>query len=338
MKGEAPRILVIRLTSLGDVVMTLPAVEALRAAHPDARLAFLVDRRFATLPLGCPAVDEVIALDKRELLPPGPRAIVALLRLVRRLRQARYGAVADLQGYGETGLLALLSGSPVRVRRRGRALGACYTFEAPPLAPDRPLAEQHVELLALGGLVPRDAQVPPLRLVPAEASEAEADAWLAGAGLAGRGDATLALFVGASRPEKRWPLESFARLVEHTLAARREAIAVAFGGPQEGPALAELQARLGALAPRLRITPPFLPLPFVAALQRLRPVAFVSADTGPLHLAVASGATRVVGLFRHPNPHFEPGPPHRVLIAPSGDLARIGVEEVWAAIDAVAGG
>ena len=98
------RFLIVRLGSLGDVVHAIPAVAALRARHPDARIDWIVDPRYAELVAMVDGVDRVIPFD--------PRAGWGrLLTTARQLRRERYDAAIDLQGLIKSAVLARASGA-----------------------------------------------------------------------------------------------------------------------------------------------------------------------------------------------------------------------------------
>src|SRR5712692_2776082 len=104
MTEAAERYLIVRLTALGDVLHTLPAVSALRAAHPGVRIDWVVDRKWAPVLEGCLAINEVIPFDRGS-----PFRAAAC---VNRLRDARYSCAIDFQGLYKSSLLSLLSGAP----------------------------------------------------------------------------------------------------------------------------------------------------------------------------------------------------------------------------------
>jgi ADP-heptose:LPS heptosyltransferase len=97
-------ILLIRFKSIGDVLLTLPAVHAVRENFPAARITFLTVRENAPLLRGFRDVDEVISLDRTALKNP-LRAAPEFFRLLRRLRAGKFSIVVDFQGYGETAWL-----------------------------------------------------------------------------------------------------------------------------------------------------------------------------------------------------------------------------------------
>ena len=111
-KSAPPRILLIRLRSIGDILFTGPAVRVVRENFPDAAITFLVAKEHAALMEGFPDVDGIVELDRALYSRGNPLAIVAeTLALLRRLRRSRFSLAVDFQGYGETALLAWCTGA-----------------------------------------------------------------------------------------------------------------------------------------------------------------------------------------------------------------------------------
>ena len=107
------RILVIRLTAIGDVVLTLPAVSALRQNFPAAKISFLTTKENAALLQGFRDVDETITLDRAAFRSRNPwRIAKEFFRLLRRLRAGKFSLAVDLQGNGESAWLTRLTGAP----------------------------------------------------------------------------------------------------------------------------------------------------------------------------------------------------------------------------------
>ena len=104
MKDGAPRFLIVRLGSLGDVVHAIPAVAALRARHPEARIDWIVDPHYAGLVGIVDGIDRVIPFDPRQ-------GWSQLLKTARDLRRERYDAVIDLQGLIKSAVLARAAGA-----------------------------------------------------------------------------------------------------------------------------------------------------------------------------------------------------------------------------------
>ena len=131
---RAERILVIRLGALGDVLRTLPAVTALRSLHPASHLAWLVEPAAAGAVRAAGCVDEIFVFPRGELVAAMQSGrLLALARMlrdfVRRLRARRFEVVIDFHGLAKSGLLARLSGAPLRFgHARGIARELSHLF------------------------------------------------------------------------------------------------------------------------------------------------------------------------------------------------------------------
>src|SRR5579864_4189499 len=107
MSENGKRFLIVRLTALGDILHTVPAVAALRAAHPGAKIDWVVERKWAPVLEGSPAINEVIPFDRRSAW--------GVFECVQRLRENRYTCAIDFQGLYKSSILAGLSEAPRRV-------------------------------------------------------------------------------------------------------------------------------------------------------------------------------------------------------------------------------
>ena len=113
-------ILLIRLKSIGDVVLTLPAVNVLRENFPAAKITFLTSQENVALLRGFREVNEVIALDRATLRCGNPlKVIPEFFGLLRQLRAGKFDLVVDMQSYGETAWLTRLTGAPERSQPMG---------------------------------------------------------------------------------------------------------------------------------------------------------------------------------------------------------------------------
>jgi len=290
-KMETPEnILVIRLKSIGDVLFTLPAVQALHDNFPSARIIFLTSRENAPLLLGFREVNDVIVLDRTALRNPF-RCVPEIFRLLRRLRSGKFSKVIDFQGYGETAWLSWWSGAPERwgsVYGPGRRWA--YTRGLTRIDKMHP-AEWNLSLLQQCGLqlgrVRNDYVLPAAALT-------EAEHFFKGNNL-DASKTTLYLQPFTSSPPKNWPLENFLALARFW---RARGLQIIFsGGPGDRPQLEPAQAdgfTVAAGVPRLTD----------AGLMKLSTVV-VGGDTGFLHLAVALGK-RVVMI----RDAMLPGSPH----------------------------
>lgn len=287
--GVPQRILVVRLTALGDVLLATPAVRALREAHPQARIDWLTSAPYADLLEGLPFVDQVLRYD-----PARDRGLAGSARLWRSVRGRGYDAVIDLQRKPRTVLLSMTSGAGKKLAAHRRSFPALL---AAGLGRDRPLRGPHQSqraLDALRRLLPGAAQPGPLQigllpLVRAQA-EQEVDKLLGSARLP-----LVALAPGSAHATKRWGALRFAEVGRALSGSGHELILV--GGAADAPVLDELRAGLGALP---AIDARWLQLPALAVLLS-RCQLVVSNDSGPVHLAQAVGVP-VVSVFGPTSP------------------------------------
>src|SRR5262245_52562197 len=164
---RASRILIVRLSAMGDVVHVLPMLAALRAALPDARIGWLVEERAASLLEGHPQLDRVWIWPRKritELLRRG--RVFAALRVVRdftrELRAARYEVAIDAQGNARSAALAWLSGAPRRIglayRYAREGAGFFYTDRVVPTQARQLKVVRALELLSPLGIETRGAR------------------------------------------------------------------------------------------------------------------------------------------------------------------------------------
>jgi lipopolysaccharide heptosyltransferase I len=283
MSESTERFLVVRLSSLGDLVHTLPAFAALRSSFPHARIDWLVDRRWSSLLELVPGIDEVIALG---------RSVRAHIACIRRLRRARYAYAVDFQGRYKSAMLAWLSGAEHRIgrdRKAAREPGADWFYTEPVNPTGRHIAEMNVSLALRAGAQPPAELQFPLRVPENEARQLREK--LSREGI----NAYIVVSPGGGWKSKRWPSERYGALCAELwrLHGLRAVVNVAPG--EEGLARGVVNAA-GPAKP-LVVCPSLPELVALVAGTRL----VVAADTGPLHLAAALG-TRVVGLFGSTDP------------------------------------
>jgi ADP-heptose:LPS heptosyltransferase len=287
----------VRSEHLGDVLLTLPAVAALRRALPGARITYLVPSGLEDLPARCRAVDEVLHLPFPAVgCPADParwRSVV--VREAPRLRRRFDAAVLFRPADPWAGALVRAARVPLRLGYLEPATRPYLTGGIPhrPAAHATPAALDLVRLAVrrLGGAdVPRPAAGGGRLLAPTAADRAEAE--LALAPLRGLvGTRPFVVHPGTGWPLKLWPAERWGRVAAgiHGRFGRRPLVT---GVAAERDLVARVVAASGdravALAGRLS-------LGSLAALLDQATVA-VAADSGPLHLAALLG-TPVVGLY-----------------------------------------
>ncbi len=288
------RIALIRPRFLGDLCLTLPLLEAARAACPQAQVAYVCERGLAPLLAGDPRIDRVIAVPAR----PG---VGETLAIVRALRAFAPDLVLDCFCNPRTAVWSAASGAPVRVGYPHKGWrSALYTHHARP----RTLSATgfHLaSLAALGWSTPAKPVTPRLHITDAARAEARAALDALGVPAASR---LVGFHAGARWPTRRWAPERFAALAGHLLAAHADAVALFTAGPGEEPAAREALASLPA--GRAHLVSGW-PLPRFVALQSLC-AAFVCGDTGPVHTAVAAGAPTLGLMSRNRPAMFFPYP------------------------------
>ena len=279
------RILIVRLGSLGDLVHAVPAVSALRRAHPSAEIDWLVDAAHREFLEMVPAVSSIVAL--------GGRTIGAWLEARRALRSRAYDVALDFQGLVKSAVLARLSGAR-RVagfdRRSLRERGAALFYTERVDVGDRIDESQHVIEKNLRLAARFGAATGPVEF-PLAVQESPAIA-----AFRARLSGEYALInPGAAWPNKRWPVAAFGRVAAGLFERHRCRSAVLWGPGDSALADEVVAASAGAA-----VAAPATRLADVAALSRHARL-FLSGDTGPLHIAAAMG-TPVVALFGPTNP------------------------------------
>lgn len=282
------RILLVRLSHLGDVVHALGVFHALHAAFPGAEIGWAIQREFAELVAPLPGLARVLCFDRRG----GP---AAWLRLRREL--SAFGAVwsIDAQGNAKSALAARLSGAPRRsapARADWQEPWAAWSANdrAPALRPPaRHALERMAQLVA--HVAPGSAL--PLRLDAAlSPAERAAGERALEQRLPEPGGRPVLLHLSTPGDVRGWPLEHWLRLVE-ALRARGRGVLVL-----SGPAEAELGGELARRAPQAGVAHwigqrGLRALAAVLEAAARRGLALVACDSGPMHLAAAHGLTVV---------------------------------------------
>jgi lipopolysaccharide heptosyltransferase I len=334
MTSRSPRIAIIKLSSLGDVVHALPVAHALRRALPSAHLTWVVEAREYAILRDHPDLDAVVPVDTRlwrRLIwrPAGARQVWSKVgRLRERIRLASFDVAIDLQGLLKSGLLTAYTGAPLRIgfsagrcRERWNALFTNRRVTPPGSA--RHVVEQYLALLAPLGIEPGPAEfhVP----VPA-AADRRIEELLVKEGVK-PGDRLVAINPGAGRPQKQWSVARFAALAER-LATEAGARLLLLWGPDEAHMAREISLALPGHSALL--APPTDLGELAALLKRCR--LMIANDTGPLHLAAALG-TPSLGLYG-PTRAARNGPYGarcRGLQSPDGTMAGLEVTGVFEA-------
>ncbi len=275
------KILVVRLRSIGDIVLLTPALHMLKAWRPDLRLSVLVESRFREVLEGNPDVDEILTPGE------GSLKVAAQLAAGFRLRRKKFAACLNLHGGPTSRFLARMSGAPIKI--------GFYHFRSPGqyqiLIPDacailnqssvHTAEHQAAALFHLG--LPR-TEIPRARVFVS----GENAAWWAKQRARLELGEYAVIHPTALYATKQWTPEGFARLanwMEHETPLKT----LFTCGPGEGPVLDAVER--AAARPLRRLEAPRLGQ-FAAALAEAR--LFVGNDSGPAHMAAALSRPVVV--------------------------------------------
>jgi len=275
-----PRILIVRLSAIGDVIHGLPVLCALRAAMPRAFLGWVVEGRAGDLLVGHPALDELIRVPRRWLASPRE-----VWRLHRRLRALRFDTTIDLQCLTKSAVAARLSGARRRIGKAGddgRELSRWFHNELVEAGGGH-VIEHYLDMLRPLGIESLDVR---FDLPERPADGRTADEFLRASGLVARRFAIVN--PGAGWPSKMWPAERYGDLARRLLAAHGLPSVAAWAGDDERRLAESIVAASGGAA---RLAPPTSLLELAAICRRA--ACFVGSDTGPMHLAVAVGTPTI---------------------------------------------
>ncbi len=316
--SELPRILIVRLSHLGDVVCSIGILHALHATYPGARIAWAVQPEFAGVLEGLPGLERVIPFERRG----GARAWLTLRRA---LRAFDPDWAIDAQGNWKSASAAFLSGAPRRTgfARADWSEGSARLLlndAAPPTATGREHLLDRIEALAAHVAPPRAVRAPRTDLAPTAAEIEGGRARLAR--MTGTPERAVALHLSSRGDVRGWPVERWVALATELVARGRTPLILA--GPAESEVLGDFEDALASSRAaatwggekRLRELVGF----FAAAGERGVPL--VSCDSGPMHVAWASGM-RVVALegprsAARTGPWPRTGAGHVELRAPNG--------------------
>lgn len=327
MDFQPRNLLVIDFGQLGDVVMSLPALRAIREKFSHARITVAAGTPSSQIIELSGYADEIIAVD-RVALRDGfiPASILRIFNVVKDVRRRQFDFVIDLHSFSETNLMGFLSGAPKRLfaRRPGRSLDFLGSFNPKPPVdrndPSQHLVDRYLDVLKPLGI----ADVVRIPNMTARARDNRAIDALLKKAKAESGSPLVGLFPGAGHPGRAWPVEKWAELADFLI--RNDGVRpVVFIGPEERVAAQEMRQQFPAPAIFLEK----LSIGELAAAQA-RLAVFVSNDTGPVHIAAAVGAPIVV-LIGRPTPHaYIPLANAKKLIFSEG-VHTITVEEVYVA-------
>ena len=310
-KSDAvPRLLIVSPSWLGDCVMAMPALTALRKRLPHARITLLAKPSVASLWSLFPAADEVIPLKK---------GLMGTLDTISQVKAGRFDFAYILPNSFRSAWIPWLAGIPGRRGVPGQGRGWMLT-ETVQLSPSARNGHQSLEIAEILHIAPDSLEAPPC-LIVSQADRERALKLIPGI------QPCVAFFPGASYgPAKRWPASRFVA-VGNKLVTEQGCRILVLGGKADQSICDEVADGMGAGAINLAGKTDLMELAGLLGLCRV----VVANDSGGMHLAAGLGVA-VVGIFGLTDPvkTAPVGPLSRVLcaegVARSRDIARDSLE------------
>ncbi len=268
------RILLIKPSSLGDIVHTFPVVSAIKTQWPGAHLTWVVKRQWAELVERAEGVDRVWRVDG---------TVRSWFEQARRLRAERFDVAIDLQGLFRSGVLARLSGAPMRIGFANGREGSPWFYTK---RVEVPTVEMHAVdryLLVAAALGARPQGPPEFRFKMLDTDMALARELFRSKGVS-LDRPWIAMNVSARWSTKRWPSGSFAAVLDRLHQA----------GLGPGVVIGSAEDRQDAEQLKTLTTSPFIDLTGAVSLGGLpallsKAAVMITNDSGPMHIAAALG-------------------------------------------------
>ena len=303
------KVLIVKVSALGDVVHALPVLAYLHATIPDVTVDWLVESSFAPLLEAHPLVHKGVRLDTKAWRKAGVQSsVIGSWRVIQQLRRQKYDVTLDLQGNSKSGLFTLFSGAPKRygfdrsqAREWPNLLATNRRVKI--LSENHHVTSRYLQIARTA--LPSEANVPLCGLLPTEEKAAQAiSSLLAEFGLS-HGEFLVAHY-GTTWQTKLWPLDHWLELVKTLVIDNGRQVVLTWGNEVEksaaeriaeacqrtskaGQVISEAGQGKVILWPRGNLQE------LVALLAAARLV--IGADTGPVHIAAAVG-TPTVSIYR----------------------------------------
>lgn len=308
---------------MGDVILSLPALQAIRGKFPNAKITALLGKSSAAIAKLADVFDEEIIVDRVELRDGKKlRSINKIRKLVREIRRQKFDFIVDLHSLSETNLLGFLSGAKARLyaNRENRSLDFFAKFPAKPPLEDKTkhITDRYLEVLKPLEIedAPRFVQIEPQRadieFVKNLLREQKAES-----------KNLVGIFPGAGHPSRRWSLENFAGLSKVLTETENSPQIIVFLGPEE----TGLRGEVEKIFPEKTVIFDKLTIPqLLAAVSLLR--VLVSNDTGVVHIGAIAGASLVLILDERAPTTYLPLT-EKIRVVRNGTIDKIRVEEVF---------
>jgi heptosyltransferase-1 len=287
------KILIIKPSSLGDIIHALPVAAAIKAALPDGRIDWVAGKGYGEILEGNPAINRIITFDRGMLGGKGRAG--RLSDFVRELRGERYDIVIDLMGLLRSALMAFACRADRRIGFANAREGAPWFYTEKVAVPAAVTHAVDRYMLVLSNMGIKPVGVTGFGIRIDEKDFAQADGLLKGIGI-GPGEPFIAIAPSARWTTKRWPAEKFIKLAGRLQAEK--GVKCVFLGSSEDSAILAGHGRDTSVADSALFGSTSLK-GLAAILKKAR--LLVTNDSGPMHVAAAVG-TPVVALFGPTDP------------------------------------
>ncbi len=280
--NDAKKILLIRTDRMGELLLTTPAMRAVRQSFPEAKITIVVKPTSADVVEGSPYVDSIIKFDVVEV----NRSISRALNFFGAIKRSGYDLAVIFNPSKYFNILTFLAGIPVRVgydRKWGFLLS--HKMEDKKYLCEKHEVEYNLDLVRLIGAFTNDA-TPHL---PLDCSTEEAIKDTLGDSAVKAEDLLVALHPATSNPDKMWPADRFAQISDRLIEEFAVKI-VLIGGAQEAKIISQVKANMRN--PALDLTGALSIKELGLVLKRC--IFLISNDSGPVHIAAAVGTPTIV--------------------------------------------
>lgn len=281
MQQKYKNILIIKMSSLGDVIHALPSLYVLRKAYPEAKITWAVHPAFAGILPGKPWIDEIYLVDRKRIKE------ISYLKQVRRdLHQRHFDLVIDLQMIAKSGIISFLSGCPTRIGYQDGREGS-FLFSKPIAGPHKNghIIEQLLDVMRYLGCAVNQIEFP---LKNFDHEKERVTSLLDSHGIHG---SYVVLVPGTRGEHKKWPIEYWGALAKRLAQQKISAVIAGTKGEMDmGKAIKNIST--SPYTVNLMGETNLLEL---AALEQ-KAALHISSDTGPLHIANAVH-TPIIALF-----------------------------------------
>ncbi len=319
------RILILKLSAIGDCVLASPVSSLLRQAFPQAHIAWVVQERCRDVVEGNPFLSEVIIWRKGHPLR-------SLLSVTREVRARKFDVLLDLQGILKSSLLMRFSNVPMRLTsERSRTLARWVATQTIPEPDGLHSLERYLHRAkTMCEMVSGQRSVVSgqwsMVMPVMEADRYFADSFLREAGVM-EDDTLIGFNPGASRESKRWDAAKFAQVIDEVV-RRHNAKPLVFGGPSDVEQCKKVRSL--TRSPLMSAVGKTTLKQFAALAERCR--VFVTCDTGPMHIAAAMNVP-IVAIYRPAeSKRITPYGERHVVLPRDGAAREVEVAEVMEAL------